>query len=161
MNRSAGIPRAAGVLAAGLLLGAVPFCFRSPSRAAAAETPPPVLYFDHARVEDGFRKGGVLFHDPQRSYQVHTSRREGPGEAELHTRDTDIFYIREGSATFVTGGRMVEPRSLAPDEVRGRSVAGGEAHRLMPGDVIIVPRGTPHWFREVSGPLTYFTVKAR
>ncbi len=28
-------------------------------------------------------------------------------------------------------------------------------------DVIIVPAGTPHWFKEVPGPLNYYMVKAR
>ena len=29
------------------------------------------------------------------------------------------------------------------------------------GDVIVVPAGTPHWFKEVSNPFLYYVVKAR
>ena len=38
---------------------------------------------------------------------------------------------------------------------------GGEAHELRPGDVIVVPNGTPHWFKAVPGPMTYYVVKVR
>ena len=47
------------------------------------------------------------------------------------------------------------------DELRGSSISGGEAHQLKKGDVIIVPVGVPHWFKEVSNPFLYYVVKAR
>jgi pyruvate kinase len=31
--------------------------------------------------------------------------------------------------------------------------------RCEKGDVVVIPAGVPHWFKEVSGPLTYFVVK--
>ena len=161
MGKSTRRMRVAGTISVALVLGGAILRLRTPSPAAAAETPPPVLFFDHGKVNESFRNGGILFKDPKRNYQVHTSHREGPGEAELHTRDTDIFYIQQGTATFVTGGKMIDPQNTAPDEVRGKGIEGGEARHLVKGDVIIIPNGTPHWFREVSGPFTYFTVKSR
>lgn len=92
-------------------------------------------------------------------YQVHASRREAPGVAELHRRDTDVFHILEGSATIVLGGSIVDAREIDPLEVRGTSIEGGKAQRLAPGDVLVIPPGVPHWFRDVEGPLRYFTVK--
>lgn len=161
MVRSTQLMRAGGAISLALAVGAAFLHLRAPSRAAAAETPPPVLFFDHTKVDRSFRQGGILFKEPDRSYQVHTSRREGPGEAELHARDTDIFYIQQGTATFVTGGKIIDPRNTDPGEMRGKGIEGGEARRLVKGDVIIIPSGTPHWFREVNGPFTYFTVKSR
>jgi mannose-6-phosphate isomerase-like protein (cupin superfamily) len=155
------LPRTVGLVAVALALGSCLGYLHGAGRAAAAEAPSPVIFFSHTKVEDGFRKGSVLFHDPQRNYQVHTSHRDGPGEAELHDQDTDIFYIQSGTATFVTGGKMVGARAEGPGETRGRAIDGGEPHRLVKGDVIIVPHGTPHWFREVQGPFNYFTVKVR
>jgi glc operon protein GlcG len=96
-----------------------------------------------------------------RPYMVHASRRDAAGEAEVHLRDTDVIYVIAGAATLVTGGTVVDGRPTAPGEIRGPAIAGGEDRRLAAGDVIVVPNGTPHWFREVAAPVTYLVVKAR
>jgi mannose-6-phosphate isomerase-like protein (cupin superfamily) len=81
--------------------------------------------------------------------------------AEVHLRETDVIYVQDGGATFVTGGSVIEGKTTAPDEIRGTSIRDGETRRLVKGDVIIVPKGTPHWFREVQAPFTYYVVKVR
>lgn len=58
-----------------------------------------------------------------------------------------------------TGGKVVDPKPTGPGEIRGASIEGGETRVLKPGDVVVVPHGVPHWFREVQGPLTYYVVK--
>ena len=77
----------------------------------------------------------------------------------MHDSDTDIFYILEGSATFVTGGNPVEARTVAPGETRAREIVGGQARELVKGDIIVIPTRVPHWFKEVRGPLLYYVVK--
>jgi glc operon protein GlcG len=124
---------------------------------SAAADDAAVVYVPAERVRAAFAKGEPL--REQDDLKVHASRREGPGEVEIHARDTDVIYVLEGRAIFVTGGTIVEARTVAADEVRGRSIEGGETRTLAPGDVIVVPRGVPHWFREVPGPLTYYVVK--
>ena len=162
MLRSTGIlSRAAGMAAGCLVLGCAFGYVYGSRRAAAAEAPLPVTFFGHDAVAAGFRKGGILFKDPSRNYQIHTSHRDGPGTAELHEQDTDIFYIQKGTAVFVTGGKMIDPKEAEPGEFRGSGIEGGQDHPMSKGDVIIVPHGTPHWFREVKGPFDYFTVKVR
>jgi glc operon protein GlcG len=131
---------------------------------AAAETsmPAPVTYFAKDVVAASFAKGSVLVDGSGgRSYMVHTSRRDQAGQAEVHARDTDIIYVISGSATFVTGGSLVDGRMTAADEVRGASIRGGETRGLGPGDVVVVPNGTPHWFKSVTGPLQYYVVKVQ
>ena len=118
-----------------------------------------VTYIPAADVSAGFAKGAVLLNNG--SYQVHASRREMPGEVEIHVKDTDIIYMLEGSTTFVTGGEIVGARTTAPDEIRGASVNGGESRVLTKGDVMVVPSGTPHWFKNVSGPVLYYVVKVQ
>jgi mannose-6-phosphate isomerase-like protein (cupin superfamily) len=93
-------------------------------------------------------------------YKVHASRRDGPGIAELHRRDTDVFYVLEGAATIVTGGEVVDGKTTTADEVRGPSIKGGKPQRLAKGDVLIVPQGVPHQFTAVDAPFLYFVVKA-
>jgi len=127
---------------------------------AAPASTSAVSYFPKERVTDAFAKGAVLFNDSDK-YMVHTSRRDTAGVAEVHSKDADIIYVREGSATFVTGGTVVEPQETAPDEIRGKEIRGGETRTISGGDVIIVPAGTPHWFKEVPAPMTYYVVKAR
>jgi len=128
--------------------------------AAVSGGPGPVTYFDSARVAAAFEKGEVLFNQGE-SYMVHASRRERPGMAEIHTKDADIIYVLEGTATLVTGGAAVGAKTTEPDELRGSGISGGEPHELKKGDVIIVPAGLPHWFQEVSNPFLYYVVKAR
>lgn len=117
-----------------------------------------VLYFAKSRVDAAFARGMPLTENAL--YKVHASRRDAPGVGELHVADTDILYMLSGSATFVTGGKLISPEEIAPNELRGPSIAGGAERRLAPGDVIVVPNGTPHWFKAVDGPVTYYVVKA-
>ena len=128
--------------------------------AAVSHGPASVTFFDSAQVRAAFDKGAVLFNHGE-TYMVHASRREKPGMAEIHTRDADIVYVLDGTATLVTGGTAVDAKVTEPGELRGSSISGGEAHPLKKGDVIIVPAGVPHWFREVSNPFLYYVVKAR
>jgi len=128
--------------------------------AAVSNATPEVTYFDSAQVSAAFEKGSVLFNRGE-SYMVHASRREQPGMAEIHTRDADIVYVLDGTATLVTGGTAVNVKPTEADEFRGTEINGGTAHELKRGDVIIVPAGVPHWFREVSNPFLYYVVKAR
>ncbi len=118
-----------------------------------------VSYIESAQVAAAFAKGSPLLEVD--GYKIHASRREGPGMAEIHEKDTDIVYVLEGSASFVTGGTVPDPKTIAPEEIRGSAIQGGDTRRIVKGDVIVVPNGTPHWFREVSGPLTYYVVKIR
>jgi glc operon protein GlcG len=122
--------------------------------------PGKVSYFEGEKVREAFAKGAVLFNGNDK-YMVHTSRRDTAGVAEVHVRDADIIYVQDGTATFVTGGTVVDPQPVAPDEIRGKEISGGETRTITKGDVIIVPAGTPHWFKEVSAPMTYYVVKAR
>jgi len=135
------------------------------AEAKASDTMPaskqPVLFFDAKQVSTSFSTGSALLDGSDRNYMVHTSRRDKPGLAEIHTLDTDIIYVMEGTATFVTGGSAAEAKEIAPNEIRGSRIEGGETRQLTKGDVIIVPNGTPHWFKEVGGAFLYYTIKVR
>lgn len=130
------------------------------AKSLEANTTKVVSYFDKDKVETAFAKGAVLF-DNSDKYMVHASHRDKAGVAEVHEKDADIIYVLEGQATLVTGGTVVDPKPTAPGEIRGKEIAGGDTRQITKGDVIIVPAGTPHWFKEVPGPLNYYVVKAR
>jgi hypothetical protein len=118
-----------------------------------------VTYIPAEQVKAAFAKGSVLVNNG--NYMVHASRRDAEGQVEVHVKDADIIYMLEGSTTFITGGEMVGGSETAPDEIRGTSIRGGETRTLSKGDVIIVPKGTPHWFKDVAGPVLYYVVKVR
>jgi uncharacterized protein GlcG (DUF336 family)/quercetin dioxygenase-like cupin family protein len=122
--------------------------------------PARVSYFGHGEVDSAFQKGAVLFDRGER-YMVHASRRERQGQAEIHDADADIVYVLEGTATLVTGGKAVRAKETAPGELRGDSIEGGETRQLVRGDVVVIPAGTPHWFKETTNPFLYYVVKVR
>ncbi len=117
----------------------------------------PVTHLGHEKVAAAFAKGGPLVITDR--YKVQTGNRSGPGEVEIHERDTDIFYILEGSATFVTGGQAMETKSAGPGEQRAQKISGGQERHLAKGDVIVSPKRVPHWFKEVQQPMLYYVVK--
>lgn len=120
-----------------------------------------VLHFDREKMDAAFANKSVLVDGKETRYRVMGALRNQPGVPEEHAKETDIFYIRSGKATFVTGGKMIGGKSTGPGEILGTSIEGGEEHHLGAGDVIIIPKGIPHWFRDVPGEFTYFVVKVR
>ena len=149
------------------LIAVLTFCLAANCQQTASTTnsssPNTVLYYPSSQVTAGFEKGGPLLDGKDRNYTVMTAHREksGPATAELHERDTDVFYIVDGSATFVTGGKLLESKNTGPNEVRGRGIDGGDTRELNKGDVIVIPAGVPHWFKEVKSTFNYFVVKVR
>lgn len=126
----------------------------------ATSSKPDVSYFPKGKVEASFSEGAVLF-DPAANYTITTSRRDSPGLIELHEKDSDIIYVVKGSATFITGGTLLDGKKIAEYEIRGTQLNGGAPQTLSAGDVIVVSAGTPHWFKEVQAPFLYYTVKVR
>ncbi|MEZ5294485.1 MAG: heme-binding protein [Vicinamibacterales bacterium] len=117
----------------------------------------PVTAIAPADVAAAFAVGKPLLETGH--YKIHASRRDAAGVVEVHTRDTDIVYVLQGTATLVTGGTMVGGKPTAMDEIRGESISGGDTRTLAKGDVVVVPNGVPHWFKQVDGPLLYYVVK--
>lgn len=112
-----------------------------------------VTYVDHVKAA----KGGALISAPD--FLVEILTRNGPGQVEVHNKETDTFYVLDGEATFITGGTMIGGKVTAPNQQRGTDIQGGEVHHLSKGDVIAIPAGIPHWFKEVPKPFTYYVVK--
>lgn len=127
---------------------------------SGSQATPSATYLAADQVTAAFVKGMPLVETA--GYKIHASRRDAPGKAEVHVRDTDIIYVLEGTATVVTGGDVIEGAALpeTAEEIRGTSIRGGVAQRLAKGDVFIVPNGVPHQFTQVSVPFLYYVVKA-
>ena len=109
------------------------------------------------RTAAAFAKGQPLLETDR--YKVHASRREAPGQAEIHDADTDVIYVLDGMATIVTGGQARGVHETAPGERRGTAIDGGATQHLVKGDVFVVPNGVPHQFTQIQGPFLYYVVK--
>jgi mannose-6-phosphate isomerase-like protein (cupin superfamily) len=116
-----------------------------------------VTYVDAQKVAEALAKGGSLV--TASNLLVSGNHRAGPGQVEVHEKETDIFYVVEGDATLVTGGTMTGGRQTGPGQMRGTDVQGGQTQHLKKGDVVVIPAGIPHWFKEVSPTINYLTVK--
>jgi len=140
-------------------LAALTFILVGLGAAAAPALADEVVYIPKEKIAAAMTKPGSL--DNGTDHSVSMSRREGPGQVEVHAGETDVFYVLEGTATFVTGGTVVDGKTTSPGQIRGTSINGGESHTLSKGDAIVIPKGTPHWFKEVPAPFVYFVVKAK
>jgi glc operon protein GlcG len=132
--------------------------------AAAIEPSAPTAHVTHvpaatvAKSYGAGTTGGTLVTGS--GFTVNASRRDGPGQAEVHLTDTDIIYVLEGSATVVTGGHVLEPHEQSPVEIRGSAIEGGDARQIGKGDVLTIPNGVPHWFKAVRTPFRYYVIKS-
>jgi len=96
------------------------------------------------------------------------TRPGAPIGAISHSEVTEVFYIVSGAATLVTGG-TVENRQQFPPETEfvrlavgpssGGTFTGGDRRRVAPGDVVIVPVGTPHGFDDIAEQITYLSIR--
>jgi mannose-6-phosphate isomerase-like protein (cupin superfamily) len=75
------------------------------------------------------------------------------GDAILHqTRTSEIYYMLKGAGTLVTGGRLMD---LKENNTRGARIEGGVTRRVTPGDVVIIPGRTPHWWSSLESDIEY------
>src|SRR5262245_5382104 len=88
-------------------------------------------------------------------YRVNIVHREKAAGALAHEGNTELHYIIEGSGVVVTGGMIVR----GTDGINSATIQGGETHTVKKGDVIIVPAGSAHWYKEVTTPITYLEVR--
>lgn len=102
-------------------------------------------------------------------HRAKTAGRSAGGGIE-HSQITEVYHIIEGNATLVTGGTIENPRESPPDGVvvkvlNGPSTGGGvvkdgASRKVGPGDVVIIPPNTPHWFSEItSDQIVYLVVR--
>lgn len=76
-------------------------------------------------------------------------RMAGPNNASVHDDLTEVYQFVAGSGTFVTGGTMPDPKD------RTAGIKGGVSQKVQAGDFVVLPPGTPHWFSEIDGSVTY------
>ena len=124
---------------------------------ANAQSP---VYVESQKVLENFGKQGGNPLVPGEAYRVQTDRRTANGNIEIHEKETDIFYVMDGSATLIAGGTAVEPKATRPGQMTAKDIMNGQTCNLKNGDIVVIPAGQPHWFKQVNGFINYLTVKS-
>lgn len=75
---------------------------------------------------------------------VQHDEKKDAADAEVHDASDDVFYVLSGSARLTLGGSLESPREATPGEWKSAKIIGGKTFTITKGDLIVVPRGTPH-----------------
>ena len=79
--------------------------------------------------------------------------------AELHDASDDVYYVLDGGATLVLGGRLDAPKEIEPGEWRSPRIIDGKTYQISKGDLVVVPRGTPHQRSTANKDFTMILIK--
>ncbi len=103
---------------------------------------------------------------------VHRSKTSpgAPGNGIEHSQITEVYHVIQGNATFVTGGTIENTKEVPADSnvvkvlngpsTNGGVVQNGVSRKVGPGDVVIIPPNTPHWFSEItSDQIVYLVIR--
>ena len=82
-----------------------------------------------------------------------------PGRPAVHPTDGEYTIVLEGAGTLVSGGRLTDPTATHPDLIEGDRIEGGTSRPIRPGDAMLIPAGTPHWFGVDGGRLVLLGIK--
>ena len=93
----------------------------------AADAPAPVTYMDASKVAEALAKTGLITTNSE--FMVAGAHRDKPGQVEVHEKTTDILFVVEGEALYVTGGKMIDGKNPA-GRVAGANIEGGVEHHL-------------------------------
>ncbi len=103
---------------------------------------------------------------------VHRARTEGKQTANgiEHSQITEIYHVISGTATLTTGGTMENPKPAPPEgavvkvlngpSTTGGAIVNGVSRKVGPGDVVVLPPNTPHWFSAIdSDEVVYLVIR--
>jgi mannose-6-phosphate isomerase-like protein (cupin superfamily) len=102
-------------------------------------------------------------------HRAKTSGKDAPSGIE-HAQITEVYHVIEGNGTLVTGGTLDNPREIQAESpvvtvlngpsTGGSGIQGGVSRKIGPGDVVIIPPNTPHWFSEITtDQIVYLVVR--
>jgi mannose-6-phosphate isomerase-like protein (cupin superfamily) len=135
--------------------------------AALGQEAAKVVYVPGKQIEEDIRKAPANNGEQEINLMQRTAdhagillRRTLPGKAEVHTTETDVWYVIDGGCVLVTGGTVIDPQTVEPGQIHGTGIVGGEERTIGKGDFIRIPNGVPHWVKTIEGgELVYIVVK--
>jgi mannose-6-phosphate isomerase-like protein (cupin superfamily) len=91
-------------------------------------------------------------------YNVSLEYRASVGNAAVHETEAELFYVIDGSATLVTGGKLTNENRTNAENLTGTGIEGGTSRRVAKGDFVMVPERTPHWFSAIDGTVVLMSL---
>jgi mannose-6-phosphate isomerase-like protein (cupin superfamily) len=92
-----------------------------------------------------------------------------PESVAEHHQVSEVYHIIDGAATLMLGPDIVgaKERPATLETVRlfngpgsnGTSIRNGVSYDLKPGDVVVIPAGTGHWFTKIDDHINYLMVR--
>jgi mannose-6-phosphate isomerase-like protein (cupin superfamily) len=102
---------------------------------------------------------------------VHRGKLDKPAENSVaeHDQVSEVYHIIDGTATIVLGPDIVN-RQRRPNTLRtvvefngpgnnGSDIRNGISYNIKPGDVLVIPAGTGHWFTKIDDHIDYLMVR--
>ena len=92
-------------------------------------------------------------------YRAQLEYRPATAPAALHEKDAELFVVLEGTGNIVTGGKLMEEKRVNANNLSGSSIANGNSHKVVVGDMLLVPANTPHQVIPAGGkPIVIMTL---
>ena len=93
--------------------------------------------------------------NPAGAHRFRFIHRDTDGIPEIHDDIIDVVFVQSGAGTLLVGGEMLNRTGG-----RGTGISGGTRYPLGPGDMIHIPRETPHsYLVPEGGHITYVLVR--
>ena len=102
---------------------------------------------------------------------VHRGKLDKPAPNSVAEHDliSEVYHIISGSGTLVLGPNIAD-RQRRPATSRtvvefngpgnnGSEIRDGVAYELKPGDVVVIPAGTGHWFTKIEDHIDYLMIR--
>ena len=102
---------------------------------------------------------------------VHRGKLDKPAPDSVaeHDQVSEVYHIIDGTATLVLGPDITN-RQRRPATQRtvvefngpgnnGSDIRNGVAYNIKPGDVVVIPAGTGHWFTKIDDHIDYLMVR--
>ncbi len=91
-------------------------------------------------------------------YKANLEYRSAVAAASVHEKEAEFFYVIDGTATMITGGKLVGESRTNAENLTGTAIEGGNSQAVAKGDFIVVPENTPHWFSEIKSTLVLMSL---
>ena len=91
-------------------------------------------------------------------YNVSLEYRAAVANAAVHETEAELFYVVDGAATLVTGGKLTNESRTNAQNLTGSGIEGGVTRRVAKGDFVMVPENTPHWFSAIDGTVVLMSL---
>ena len=148
----------AAILGLGLALAAGPAL----AQAAAPAAPVPMNLFATSAQVQALIANARKLHPPGQPmfnqriltlapYAANLEHRTATAPPSVHEAHAELFYVVEGAATLITGGKLVDEKRTNGTNLTGAAIAGGEPRPIAKGDVFFVPQNTPHQIVDPKG----------